>query len=464
METKPSSNRLCERLARPVDIASLAVFRILFGLVMAGAMLRFIAKGWVETMYLQPAFHFPWQWLPWVRPLPGVGMHLLVGALAALALGIAVGFRFKLCAWLFFIGFTYLEFLDQTAYLNHYYLVSLLAGLLALMPAHRAWSVDAWRKPRLAAATTPAWTVGLLRFQIGVVYVFAGLAKLNADWLLHAQPLRIWLAARSDLPVLGGLLAEPWAAYAASWGGAIYDLSIPFLLLTARARPYAYAAVMGFHALTAVLFPIGMFPWIMMAATLVFFPPDWPRSLISCCGGRRRGNHSATSQTEPACVGSHRLERPVSAFAVGALTLYCLVQITLPLRSWLYPHQGAWDGRGFNFAWRVMLVEKTGHAELFAVDRVTGRRERIRVEDYLTPRQRMMMAQDPHLIREFARHMAAEHPGREIRADAFATLNGRPSQRLVRADVNMAADLPPDWIVPLQPRPSIQRQLLANRH
>ena len=41
-----------------------------------------------------------------------------------------------------------------------------------------------------------------------MVYVFAGLAKLNADWLLDAQPLRIWLAARSDLPIVGPLLAQ----------------------------------------------------------------------------------------------------------------------------------------------------------------------------------------------------------------------------------------------------------------
>ena len=45
-------------VARPRDIASLAAFRILFGLLMAAAMARFLARGWVRELYTAPAFHF----------------------------------------------------------------------------------------------------------------------------------------------------------------------------------------------------------------------------------------------------------------------------------------------------------------------------------------------------------------------------------------------------------------------
>src|SRR5215213_6169254 len=96
------------------------------------------------------------------------------------------------------------------------------------LPAHRLWSVDACLRPSLRSSTVPAWTLEILRFQILVVYFFAGLAKLNHDWLWEAQPLRIWFAARNDLPVIGRWLDEPWVAYAASWSGAIYDLTIVF--------------------------------------------------------------------------------------------------------------------------------------------------------------------------------------------------------------------------------------------
>src|SRR6185369_4772318 len=124
--------------------------------------------------------------------------------------------------------------------------------------------------------TVPAYCVYLLRFQLGVVYFFAGIAKLNGDWLLRAQPLRIWLAARADLPILGGFLAEPWVAWTASWAGAFFDLTIVGFLLLPRTRRAAFVAVVVFHVATGLLFPIGMFPWIMVAAATVFFAPDWP--------------------------------------------------------------------------------------------------------------------------------------------------------------------------------------------
>ena len=54
----------------------------------------------------------------------------------------------------------------------------------------------------------PVGRLWLLRAQVGVVYLFAGIAKLNPDWLFHAQPLRIWPYNNSDVPFLGELLTE----------------------------------------------------------------------------------------------------------------------------------------------------------------------------------------------------------------------------------------------------------------
>lgn len=400
---------------------------------MFAAMVRFLARGWVKTLYLDPVFHFPW--FPFIRPWPGVWMSVHVILLALCALGIAFGFFYRASAILFCAGFTYLELIDRTTYLNHYYLVALLSLLLVFLPANRQWSLDARRKPGVRYDTVPVWTIWLLRFQLLVVYIFAGLAKLNADWLISAEPLRIWLMACSDLPVIGKLLAEPWAAVAASWFGAVHDLALPILLLFSCTRRWAYLAAIFFHVMTALLFPIGMFPWIMLAAATIFFPPEWPRRLLR-----------APDQPAPANVG-----RIISKPALVLLAAYCVVQVLVPLRSWFYPQQGAWDVRGFNFAWRVMLVEKTGYAEFFAVNPATGDRKEIALSEYITPRQQMMMAQDPFQIRAMARYLGQKFPGQEIHVDAFATLNGRPSQRLVRNDVNLAGPTVEPWVVPLRP-------------
>ena len=261
-----------DRWAAQVDAASLAVFRILFGLLMAFAMIRFLSNGWVEELYLKPTFFFPF--FSWARPFPAFWMHALFVALAVLGACVAVGFCYRVCITLFFLGFTYVELIDQTTYLNHYYLISLLSGLMIFLPAHRLWSMDAWLRPSLRADYVGAWALHILRFQFAVVYSFAGLAKLNRDWLFDAQPLRIWLAARNDLPLIGPLLDESWLAFVASWLGAAYDLSIVFLLCHRRTRPFAFAAVIVFHLATWMLFRIGIFPWIMIVGAPLFFSPD----------------------------------------------------------------------------------------------------------------------------------------------------------------------------------------------
>lgn len=420
-------------------------------------MIRFLMKGWVRELYVAPRFHFSYEGFGWIQPLPGDWMHLPFIGLAILGLMVAAGFYYRVAIVLFFLGFTYVELIDQTAYLNHYYLISLLSGLLIFLPAHRAWSVDVWRQPSLRRDITPTWTVQLLRFQIAVVYIFAGLAKVNSDWLLRAEPLRIWLAARSDLPLIGDWLQPVWVAYVASWSGALYDLTIVFFLLWPRSRKTAFLLVILFHTGTWVLFNIGMFPWIMIIATTIFFRPDWPRRFFDRCSEVARRcfrwrvavSHQAKVETDPAALPAH------PRWLLTALLVYASVQVLLPLRPYLLgAGHPAWSYRGFNLAWQVMVAEKTGYVEFYTHDLATGQRTRIKVRDYLTPRQEMSMAQDPNLIRALAQKIAADRRQDgiecEVVVNAFATINGRPSQRIVGPETDLASATGRGWILPLR--------------
>ena len=87
--------------------------------------------------------------------------------------------------------YAYQFLIDEALYDNHDYLIVLLGLLLAVVPAHRFFSLDARRRRALASETVPRWALWLLRFQIAVPYVFGGLAKLDADWLLRAQPMKM---------------------------------------------------------------------------------------------------------------------------------------------------------------------------------------------------------------------------------------------------------------------------------
>lgn len=439
--------RLAHALFRPVDAASLAAFRILFGALMLASVVRFWANGWIRDLYLTPSFHFHYFGFSWVSPWPGWGLYAHFAVLGLASALVMVGLFYRAAAAVLFLSFTYVELLEKATYLNHYYLISVVSFLIIFMPLHRAASLDAWRRPSLASPTAPAWALHLLRFQIGLVYVFAGLAKLRPDWLLRGQPLGIWLAAHADLPLVGPLLAQRWVAHAMSLAGAAFDLTVVFFLMNRRTRPFAYAAVVVFHLVTWALFPIGMFPWIMMGSALIFFPPDWPRRRFPALFGKDR------MEAEPAPLPSRRAQR----FVMGLLCAHAALQILLPLRHWLYPGDTAWTEEGFRFAWKVMLVEKLGYVEYRVVDRATGRTVFVDPSRYLTPNQVKMMSMSPDMILELAHHIADDYRKRgadvAVHADAWVTYNGRPSQRLIDPGVDLARArdslLPRPWILPL---------------
>lgn len=418
---------------------------MLFGLVMSGAALRFLAKGWVNELLVAPPFHFTYEAFSFVRPLPAPLFTALYLLLAAAGLGMAIGLCYRLCASIVFFGFTYVELVDKAIYLNHYYLVSLLAGLLMLLPAGRAYSLDAWRRPALTLATVPNWVLCALRLQVGVVYFFAGVAKLNADWLLRAQPLRIWLSARADSLPFGALLAEPAVAYAASWFGAAFDLAIVFLLLAPRTRAFGFGTLVMFHALTGWLFPIGIFPWLMTAAATVFLAPTWPRRWLERGAAFFLGRFPERSR-------SGRGFRAPGWLAV-VLLLHCTAQVLLPLRRFMEPANSAWTQRGFNFGWNVMVAEKAGQVGFRVRDRHSGVVESIAPSTWLAHFQEVAMAQDPEMVRQAALFLAERFRARgrqvQVFADAVASLNGRPSRPMLDPKVDLSGALPAAWILPL---------------
>src|SRR5690606_13502711 len=125
--------------------------------------------------------------------------------------------------------------------------VSLVAVVMAFLPANAMWSVDASLRPSVRSHVVGAWTYAWLRFQVAVVWLSAALAKVSTDWLVHAQPLNIWLNARVDTPLVGHLFQHWEVALFMSWAGFLYDASIPFLLMWRRTRWLAFAAVLTFH-------------------------------------------------------------------------------------------------------------------------------------------------------------------------------------------------------------------------
>jgi vitamin K-dependent gamma-carboxylase len=435
-------------LLTPVDIAWLAAFRLLFGLVLAWSMLRFITNGWVERFFVEPSFHFKYWGFTWVEPLSASGMHALFVLLVFLALAIAAGFAFRVSAPLFALGLTYVQLIDVSTYLNHYYLAALLAFLLACSPAHRAYSVDAWlrrrfARPEEAPVVARAWLV-VLRVQVGIVYFFAGLAKAQPDWLLHAQPLRIWLGASVDLPLIGPLFALPGVPLLLSWCGFLFDTTVVFFLLARRTRPYAYVAAVLFHVATRLLFPIGMFPAIMLLSALVFFGPSWPRNALAWLAIRlrRQAGQGVRLESWSGRPAAGAVPHPLAWIGLSLGALYCGVQLGMPLRALAYGGNVLWHEQGMRFSWRVMVRAKGGNTTLVVRQRETGRVFHVNPGVYLTGMQESEMSSQPDLIVQLAHHVGARLAERgfgpvEVFADSRVSLNGRRSKPFIDPAVDL---------------------------
>lgn len=437
---------------RPAHAAPLAVYRIAIGIMLFVSIVRFWGKGWIGELYIKPLHFFSFYGFEFIKPL-GNYTYLLFFICAVASLLVALGLYYRLASVVLFCSFTYIELMDRSTYLNHYYFMSLVLFMLIFLPANRYFSVDAWRNPSLLADQIPKWCIDLLKLIIVILYFYAGLAKINSDWLLQALPLKIWLPSRNDVPVIGWLFDYPVSAFVFSWFGFVYDLSIGFLLWYKKTRLFAYITVVIFHGLTAILFPIGMFPYVMIVAALIFFSADFHLSLIKFLNKAFK-------------IGGEEFVYPHTKFTykpivqkvlVGGFSIFFALQLLLPFRYLLYPGELFWTEEGYRFSWRVMLMEKAGYAQ-FTIKDATGKFAVANNNEFLTVLQEKMMSTQPDMILQYA-HILRDHYARlgfrspQVYVDSYVALNGRSGKVFINPDTDLAkikeSFEAKSWILPL---------------
>src|SRR5581483_8802684 len=375
--------RLASLLHNPVNGASLAFFRIGVGLVMAleaWSLCRPSASSHGEVplkvFYTGPEvkFHFAYPGFHWLPVLPAHWIEATVALLALGGLMLCAGLFYRLAALLVFLSWGYLYAIESTRtyWMSYHYLELLTTFLLIWMPAANRFSVDAWigswvRKSKplpnpgrgaklrggpqqssaspwlvrlfpdpAAAGTVPFWTLLLLRGQLVITYFYAGVAKLNADWLLDAQPVRYYLSqarwmddygshlSPGLLALLKRILQSPELAYFLSWAGAFFDLSVGFLMLFRRTRIFGMVLLLIFHGTNhfVIFNDIEWFPLLGILTASIFFDADWPERFWAWL--RRPG-----------------LAKPDRAWFFGGLVLFPVVGAAL---GWKLPPRGVVTG------------------------------------------------------------------------------------------------------------------------
>ncbi|HEX7862223.1 MAG TPA: HTTM domain-containing protein [Verrucomicrobiae bacterium] len=431
-------SRAADRLFAPVDIAPIIVFRILFGVMMMLEVGGYTVAGLVRRNWVEPEVHFTYFGWSWVPTMLGNWTYVLIGVCMVAAIGITLGAYYRICAGVFAFGFTWFYLMEQANYMNHFYLICLLAFTAFVLPLERAFSLDARRKPEIRARTVPAWTLLLLQAHMAIGYFFGGIAKMNSDWL-RGEPIRTWLHTGSMGEQLGPTFDNEFTVYALSYGGLLFDLLVVPFLIWRRTRMFALGGAIFFHLSNAWLFNIGIFPFLSIMMTLLFLNPGWHRKLLRL---DRRGLVTRHQQW-----GARHLVVPL-------LAMYFAYHLFMPFRHWLYPGNVHWTEEGHRYAWHMMLRTKRGEAFFVVEDRNKRQVWKVDPKPYLSLRQQRKMSVHPEMLLQMA-HFIRERWGSEniaVYAVATVKLNDHKPALLVDPRVDLSREEltmgPSRWILP----------------
>ena len=429
-------------LFRQIDNSALIVFRILFGILITAESFGAIVTGWVRNVLIDPKFTFTFIGFNWLQP-PDEWMYLYYVIMGVFGILVTIGYKYRWSMLGFAILWTGTYLMQKSSYNNHYYLMALLSFLMVLLPANKNYSLDVKINPKILKNAMPRWCGLIFIAMMGIFYTYAAIAKLYPDWL-DTSVVEILLSRKKDYFLVGSLMDQQWFYYFIAYSGIIFDLFIVPLLIWKSTRKYAFYAAIFFHLFNSVVFQIGVFPFMSLALCVFFFDPETIRNIF-------------LKKKELYIVSQVYVPQRATLFKVGFFT-FLTWQVLMPLRHWVIKDNVLWTEEGHRMAWRMMLRYKTGIAHYKVVDKANNVEFRIKLDDYLTKKQRSHAASKPDFIWQFAQYLKQEYKTEKnmdvaVYVDCNISVNGRPFQPLIDPTVDLAAVKwnafrHHDWILP----------------
>ena len=444
--------RVSEYLFRAENPYALAIFRFLLGVIF------FIQFGRLEEYIVHTLpnskFFLTYDFFHWVKIMPEKYMAVLFLLLKMASALVAIGLFFRYAVAFLFIGWTYIFLLCNGHYNNHYYLMSLITFLMIFTNADIVLSVKQLYRKKFKSTkekvieAIPKWQVFIFQFQIAVVYFFGALAKCQKDWL-NGYPMKFWLPGK-QIPFFSEFLYNPSVPYIVSYLGIITDFVLPFMLFSKKLRPYAFLFLIPFHVSNHFLWSIGIFPWFMLFGTIIYFSTPYGTPLFK---------KKTLSTVQPMFKAFTRKK-----VVVVGVAIFMTFQILFPLREFLYKGRSAWTGMGWEFAWHMMLIDKSFATKVrleIPEENVSGY---IDLLEYINPKQFKFMGYNPKNYVRFAHFIKDDMQENGLNSDVeiyvytFKEHNGRPFQLLMDTNVNLvnykvSPFKTPDVIMPFKDLP-----------
>ncbi|GAB4159388.1 MAG: HTTM domain-containing protein [Winogradskyella sp.] len=429
-------------LFKHIDNSGLIVFRIFFGLLCFLESVGAVLTGWVRKTLVEPEFTFSFIGFEWLQPLPGNWMYVYYIIMGLFGLLIMVGYKYRFSMFMFATMWTATYLMQKSSYNNHYYLLFILSYLMVLLPANRYASLDVKLNPSLKQISMPAWCKWVFVTQLFILYTYASIAKLYPDWL-DTTVIALLMQGKADYPLIGDLLQQKPIHYIIAYGGILFDgLIIPALLFKPT-RKFAFFVSIFFHLFNSIVFQIGIFPYLSLAFSLFFFDPKTVKNIFL--------------KKKPFYTSEEVVIPKYSNLIIGLFCVYFLVHIALPLRHHFFKDDVLWTEEGHRLSWRMMLRAKSGTASYQVINKETKNAIPIKLNDYLTRKQRRGASTKPDMIWQFAQYLKQDFAKKgiaiEVYVRAYVSVNGKHSKQLIDPTVDLANEewhhfKHHDWILP----------------
>ena len=416
--------RIQSFLFKSIDHVQITVWRILFGLVLVFECFGSNLVGWTHEVFVSPPlFTFNFIGLEWLQPLTGSGMYIYFIIMGLMGVAITVGWRYRLFMPLFTIGWAGLYFMHKTSYNNHHYLMLLLCLIMCITPAHVNLSVDAKQGRTKRRSTLPAIFKWQFLVLFLIVYTYASVAKWYPDWM-DGTVSKLMFSTKTDMPVIGSMYKWEYTSLIVAWGGILYDLLVIPALLWKPSRKIAFIISIVFHIFNSITFQIGTFPYMMIGASVLFFPPETIRKVFRV--------RAKEDEVPFPTISATWQKRGTLIFVV-----FMFLQTVLPLRHFAIPGNVFYTEEGHRLSWRMMLRIKYGTIG-FQIKK-DGNVIEHDVKKDMTPFQFQHMATHPDNIWQYCQHLKGIYGDDiEIYVNSWVSVNNRKHQQLIDPKYNMA--------------------------
>lgn len=443
--------KFLKKLFSPTDALPLEIFRYFFILTLILQFYSFHSAKFLEAGIIAPVYLFAFQGFEFLTQFPDGAIKFLYALLLIAPILMLIKRIFKIAIVLYLLAFSFFFLVEQSYYNNHFYLIILYTAFWLFYKPEKVGS----------KLYIPGWMLFLFQFQLFIVYFYGGLVKLNADWLIHQEPIVSLLKVNSKQLFSSEISTSTLAINYLTYGGLAFDLIIGFLLFNRRTLWIGIILNVAFHLTNIFLFnigeggDIGIFPIMMIFTNFLFIPAEKLRNWIQKLG-------LASQAVIPPGKGKHAEE--ISNYSTKAkpwLVAYFMIQLLLPFRYHLIGSDVDWTGQASFFAWRMKSYSKQcGIRFYYQTDASQPKRE-YQMGRIINTMQIDRMAQHANMIYQFVQFIKKDLKRKEgitnpiITADVMIAFNGKPTQAFIDPKQNLthlefSRFSRPEWVLPLK--------------